>query len=174
MGLLDEYGVDLTEIQAPSYEIPDDTYEFVVSDIYVRKGSEKKPDMSWVNIEYQVGSEGKTYTEWFTLPENASAPTEDELKKLGWYKQRILSLGIPEDKINSFSREEVVGTQGVLTLRTKNGWQNIKSLRVENLPDTQEEAPAPAKKAPAAKSEAAKPATSKPAVAATSVNNPFA
>lgn len=151
-GLLDEYQIDMDSVEAPSFDIEDDTYEFVLGDIYVRKGSKNHPEKSWVNIEYLCGAEGKTFTEWFILPEDPHNPTEDEKKKLGWYKVRMLSLGVHEDEINTFDRDDVVGISGVFTLATKNGFQNIKNLRVEDEPGMQA---APAKAAPKAKAKAA-------------------
>lgn len=176
MGLLDEYGLDLDEVVVPSYDIKDDTYDFVVGDIYIRKGTENKPDDAWVCIDFIVGDEGKTKTEWFSLPKDASAPTDKELQKLGYYKQRILSLGVDEADVNTFESSDIIGVTGTLVLLTKNGYQNIRSLQIDDSgenqfaeAETEEVAPKAAAKAkaPAAKA-AVKPK------AATVVDNPFA
>jgi hypothetical protein len=181
MGLLDDYGLDLSEVEAPSWDIEDGTYEFVVGDIFVKEGSTNYPDKSWIIIEYLVGDSGKKTSELFQLPADAANPTDKELTTLGRYKARLISLGIAESEVNNVGAEELVGIEGVFTLRTTTGkdkkeYQNIRNLKVADAGENSfrapaeeaeaEEAPAP-KKAPAARKAAA------PA-APTAVKNPFA
>jgi hypothetical protein len=68
MGLLDDYGIDTSEVEAPSYELEDGIYEFELGDVYVKQGSQNFPDRSWVIMEYLVGDEGKKQSELFELP----------------------------------------------------------------------------------------------------------
>lgn len=129
-GLLEEYGIDLTEIEAPSYDVPDDIYEFVVGDVYVQAGTNNHPDKSWICIQFQLGETGKSKTEWFELPKDIYDPTPEELKKLGYYKVRLTDLGVAEEDLNSVGRDELIGLAGTLQVFTRNGFQNIKNVKL--------------------------------------------
>lgn len=161
MGLLDEYGIDMDEIEAPSFDVPDDIYEFEVSDFYIQDGTDNYPDRVWLVIQYSLGSGGKSKSEWFELPADASAPTDKELQKLGFYKNRLRDLGIEDSQMNAVGPDDLIGKTGTLQVFTKNGFQNIKGVKLSDdgenaFSEKQEEAPAPRR------SRAAKPAA-KPA-----------
>jgi hypothetical protein len=162
MGLLDEYGIDMDEIEAPSFDVPDDIYEFEVTDFYIQDGTDNYPDRVWLVIQYSLGSGGKSKSEWFELPADASAPTDKELQKLGFYKNRLRDLGIEDSQMNAVGPDDLIGKTGTLQVFTKNGFQNIKGVKLS--PESmdglnefaKEEVPAPRR------SRAAKPAA-KPA-----------
>lgn len=192
MGLLDDYGLDLDEVEAPSWDIADGAYEFVIGDLFIKNGSNANPDKSWIIIEYLVGESGKRFSELYQLPVDAANPTDGELMTLGRYKSRVISFGFDESEVNNVDRDSVVGITGTFQLRTtkgKNGglFQNIRNLKVTGTPDdggnafapadAAEEAPAgSAKTTPAARKTAAASATPKAAApkAPTAVSNPFA
>lgn len=169
-GLFEEYGIDPDEVpDAPSYDIADGIYEFEVSNAFDWVSDDE--DRSAFVIEYALGDEGKTKSEWFNLPEDASAPTEAEMKKLGFLKQRLLSLGVPRESLATVEKEDLIGITGTLQLKTsraKNGsdYQNVRNVTVE---EAEEEAPAA--KAPVAKAPAKK---GKPQAVANTKPNPFA
>lgn len=177
-GILAEYGLDLDDVEVPSFEIADGTYPFVIGDVFVREGSQSQPNKSWLIIEYLLGDEGKKHGELFGLPEDASAPTDKEKAALGRYKGRLLALGIPENQINNVGRDELIGIRGEFTLLTKGAYQNIRNFKVEddgaNAFAQEAEAPEAAAPAPAARRSApaqkAPSATQPPTVKA----NPFA
>lgn len=184
MGLLDDYGIDLDGVEAPSYDVEDGIYEFEIGDHYIKSGTDKFPDKSWIIISYLLGDAGKTKDEWFQLPEDASNPTPKELEKLGYYKARLIDLGIPEEGLNSAGPDQTVGLRGTLHVATKNGWQNVKNVKLDTdgenefsgVKSTPDEAPAeeaaPAAKAPAARAPRQTPAAR--AAAAGQRPNPFA
>jgi hypothetical protein len=150
MGLLDDYGIDTSEAETPSYEMQDGIYEFTVGDIYVKQGSQAYPDRSWVIIEYLVGDEGKKQSELFELPADPDNLTDRERQKLGYYVQRMLDLGVDRDEINDVDREDLIGARGTLQLYSTAGkgknagrmFQNIKNVKVAKA----SEAPQPAQK----------------------------
>lgn len=181
MGLLDDYGIDLDGVEAPNYDVPDDIYEYTIGDVYIQVGTEKHPDKSWICISFLLGDAGKSKTEWFQLPEDASDPTPKELEKLGYYKQRLLDIGVDESAVNDVSRDDLVGLTGTLQVLTKGAWQNIKNVKATEGDEPAEAAAAPvakAAKAPAAKAPAAaKTASTVPAARAAAAGvkvNPFA
>ena len=168
-GLLDGYGIDMDEVEAPSFDVADDIYEFEVSDFFIQEGTTNWPDRTWLVIEYSLGGNGKSKSEWFELPEDASAPSDKELLKLGFYKNRLKDLGIEEEQMNGVGPDDLIGLTGTLQVFTKNGFQNIKGVKLtddgenEFATPAKEEAPVPAKRA-ARKPAAAQPAAAQPAV----------
>lgn len=175
-GLLGEYGIDLDEVEVPNFNIPDDIYEFEITDVYIKNGTSKDPEQVSLVITFSLGDEGKSKDEWFRLPKDASAPTEKELQSLGFYKRRIMDLGFDESEINSVSREDLIGITGTLQVFTKDGYQNIKNVKVVEAGELEEapEAEAPAAKAPRARAAATAAATEQKAAAAGVRKNPFA
>lgn len=166
-GLFEEYGIDPDEVpEAPSYDVEDGIYEFEISNSFDWVSDDE--DRSAFVIEYTVGDEGKKTSEWFNLPEDASAPTEAEMKKLGFLKQRLLSLGIPREELGTVEKDDLIGITGTLQLKTTRGrngkdYQNVRNVTVD---DAEAEAPAaPAVKAPAKKG--------KPQPVAKAPANPF-
>jgi hypothetical protein len=150
MGLLDDYGIDTSEAETPSYEMQDGIYEFTVGDIYVKQGSQAYPDRSWVIIEYLVGDEGKKQSELFELPADPDNLTDRERQKLGYYVQRMMDLGVAREAVNDVDREDLIGVGGTLQLYSTAGkgknagrmFQNIKNVKVAKT----SEAPQPAQK----------------------------
>ena len=150
--------------------------------------SKNYPDRSWIIFNFLLGESGKSKDEWFQLPADVSNPTEKEIEKLGYYKARLISLGVPEDQVNSVGQDELVGLTGTFKLETKNGYQNIRNFKLNTdgmnefaQPEEAEEAPAeaPAAKAPAkaAAPKAAAPKATAPAARAAAAGvrtNPFA
>jgi hypothetical protein len=190
MGLLDEYGVDLNDVEAASFDVPDDIYEFEVTDVYTQNGTENWPDRKWIVIQYALGDAGKSKTEWFELPEDASSPTDKEKQKLSFFKARLIDLGIAPEETGNASRDDLIGITGTLQVFTRNSYQNIKNVKTyagseeglnEFAPETpaaEPEAEKPAAKAPAKTAKAAPAAraaatTAKAAAAGVKVN-PFA
>jgi hypothetical protein len=137
MGLLDEYGIDTTEAETPSYDMEDGIYEFTVGDVYVKQGSQKYPDRSWVIIEYLVGDDGKKQSELFELPQDPDNMTDRERQKLGYYVARLMDLGVAREAVNDVDREDLIGLRGTLQLYSSAGkganagkmFQNIKNVK---------------------------------------------
>lgn len=134
-GLFEEYGIDPDEIpDGPSYDVPDGTYLFEVGRTFTWESDEG--DRRSFVIEYLVDDEeGTTGTtsEWFNLPVEPDAPTEAEVKKLGFLKQRLISLGIPREDLGAFEGEEVVGAVGTLQLVTTAGKGRNKGKTFQNV-----------------------------------------
>jgi|TARA_R110000772_G_scaffold209376_1_gene319903 hypothetical protein len=140
MGLLDDYGIDTSEVEAPSYELEDGIYEFELGDVYVKQGSQNFPDRSWVIMEYLIGDEGKKQSELFELPKEPENMTDRERQKLGYYVARMMDLGVDRDSINSVDRDDLIGLRGTLQLYSSAGkgknagrmFQNIKNVKAAN------------------------------------------
>ena len=159
-GLIEEFGIDLSNVEAPEFGKPaDDIYEFTLGDVFLQEGSKNHPDKKWIVFKYLLGDSGQQYSELFSLPADPSNPTSTEIQRLGFYKQRLVSLGVAPDDVNTVGADDLIGTAGTLELRTTKGkdqkeYQNIRNFKVAG-------GDAPAKAAPKAKP-------------ATAVDNPFA
>jgi hypothetical protein len=138
MGLLDEYGIDTSEAETPSYDMEDGIYEFTVGDVYVKQGSQKFPDRAWVIVEYLVGEEGKKQSELFELPADPENLSDRERQKLGYYVARLMDLGVDRAAVNDVDREDLIGLRGTLQLYSSAGkganagkmFQNIKNVKI--------------------------------------------
>lgn len=175
--LLEDYGIDTSDIEVPSFEIADDIYEFVIGDVFIQHGTKADPDGGdSLVISYQLGDEGKEKREYFNMPEDPEDVTPDERKKLGWYVSRMLDLGFDRSEINSIQREDLIGLTGTLQVYSQKGkgansgktYQNIKNVRVAERAADEEPAP---KQVAKTKAPAKPKAASTPKTAAA---NPFA
>lgn len=150
MALLDEFGIDTSDIEAPSYELEDGVYEFEVGDVYVKQGSQNYPDRAWVIVEYLIGDTGQKKSELFELPQDPENLTDRERTKLGYYVARLMDLGVERDKVNEIDRDDLIGLRGTLQLYSSAGkgkntgkmFQNIKNVKI----GSSSAAPQPAQK----------------------------
>lgn len=138
------------------FDIPDDTYEFEVSDIRHQQGTRNNPDAEYICIDYLL-STGQKHIEWFRLPADPQEPTIKERQTLSRYLARLVDLGVDRADVNTVDTDSIVGRTGVFTLltTTSNGreYQNIRHIRVEErgAPQAGAAVAAPAKAAPAPK-----------------------
>lgn len=187
MGLFDTLGVDMSEISASGFtNPPDDYYEFEISESSIRIGTKKEPNVMKFVIEYSLGEAGTT-SEWFTVAEDGEV-TAKAKKSLGFLKSRLVDLGVDAD---SFDPEEsdLSGIRGSLQLVTRDGYQNVRNVTVEETeaeeePDTAAEDAARKKRVAAnkaaretteapAKAPAKKAPAKRPAAKSVDEENPF-
>lgn len=132
-GLITEFNIDLDSVDVPEggYARPnDDIYEWELGNVSLKQGSKTDPNRSWIIFEYILGDEGLKFSELFELPKDPRNPTDKEVTRLGYYKQRLLSLGVAPEDVNTVTADQLVGTRGTFELRTKQGrdgndYQNI-------------------------------------------------
>lgn len=154
MALLSEFGIDATEIEAPSYDLEDGIYDFEVGNVYVKNGSQAHPDRSWIIVEYLVGDNGVKKSELFELPKDPQNMTDREIQRLGYYVSRLMDLGVPREKVNDVDGEDLIGIRGTLTLYSQSGkganagklYQNIKNVRTEQASAASQSQPKMARK----------------------------
>lgn len=145
MGLLDDYGLNMDEIETNSFDVPDNIYNFTLADIDVFE----KDGRESIRFHYDLLDDNeKSFktTEWFNLPEDSANLTEANKVALSRLKSRVLSLGVPEADANKVSNDDLVGAYGTLQLvssKGKNGktYQNVRNLRVD--PEWQAAEPEP-------------------------------
>lgn len=130
-GFLNDLGLDNVEAD-PNY-MADGEYPGFVYDAKVI--TKKKDGTTQLVLTYKAAPEapkhsGQTQDEFYKIgaaPGNpASGPSE---ANKSWLKRRMLSLGVPESKINEIDVTDLVGTPVFFTIKHANGYQNIGDVR---------------------------------------------
>lgn len=127
-GFLADLGLD--NVETDPNHLPDSTYFGFLTECKVIHYKDASKGKALV-FTYKVGEgehKGKTIDEW------KSANSFDEPSKKSWLKQRILSLGVPESRINSLNPEDLAGTAVKFTVKQKGEYRNVTfvSVRDEN------------------------------------------
>lgn len=192
-GLLADYGIDADEIPDISYDVPDGVYRFEVGNLVSWEDGDtgRRALRFEFLLDDEEGTTGQK-SEWFGLPEDPDAPTDDEMQTLSRMKSRIKSLGVPADAVGSVGHDDLVGRTGTLQLISVAGkgrnkgktYQNIRNVRPDDewqdVGVVEQAAPTSKPKAKAAAEDeeseaqparAARPTTGK---AAAAKKNPFA
>jgi hypothetical protein len=127
--------LDLQQFDDDPWSIPDDTYEATVSNVEVaRTNAETKLGMT---IQYTITSgnaSGQLVTEWKRVPERNN-PQADDNRAGAFLKQRLLSFGIPESRLNEVKPDDLIGLDVYITTRTglnkKNGQKVVNVANVQ-------------------------------------------
>jgi len=121
MGLFGD--LDVAAAQEVSYLFDADTYKAIVSDFSVKPT--KAGTMWGMNVSYTfLGGkyDGREFKEWQRMPHPADNPQMEPDKAAqatGYIKTRLLSLGVPENRINNITPEEIIGTEIYLSISKK-------------------------------------------------------
>lgn len=125
-GFLSDLNLDGVEAD-PNY-IADGVYHAFVYESEVRTKKDGTP--SWV-LTYKIAPDeakhaGQQIAEWFDLkPVGPNA----NLKK-SFMKRRVLSLGVPESRINAVNPADFVGTEVAITVKHKGQYQNVTDVKL--------------------------------------------
>jgi len=118
----------LDEVEADVNHIADGVYPAFVfeSTVVTAKTGKNAGKDSWV-LTYKIAEgqyKGRTQQEWFSLD-----PANTTVKP--WLKRRIISLGVPETKVGEFEPADVVGTAVTVKIQTKEGYQNVRDVKLQ-------------------------------------------
>ncbi|HET7713151.1 MAG TPA: hypothetical protein VFK94_01370 [Patescibacteria group bacterium] len=125
-GFLNDLGLDNVEAD-PNYIADGQWPAFVFDSKVVEK---KDGSKSWV-ISYKIAPNSPQFAgvqqdEWYALSVSKDGSIQaPSVQQKSWLKKRVLSLGVPESKVGTFSPAEVTGTPVFITIRHKNGYQNV-------------------------------------------------
>lgn len=120
--------LNLGEVEADPNYIGDGKYPATIikSEISAKKSD---PDnKSWVITYKLTGGKfaGKTQSEWFALN-----PTGDNAEfKKSLLKQRVLSLGVPESRINDVDPDYFVATDVIIQIKHNGAYQNVGTVEL--------------------------------------------
>lgn len=113
---------DLADVELGIKDGPYPAY-IVKSEIVTKKDETK----AWV-ITYRVSDgaqKGEQVQEWFnTYPHDA----EKNANAKKWRARRLESLGVPESQWPTFDPASVIGTFGIIKVKTSNGYTNISGF----------------------------------------------
>lgn len=132
MGLFGD--LDIQSAADNPFAVPANTYECTVTGVKV--GPTKDESKVGMTLTYTIQSgeyEGDDITEWKEIPQPADPHnlTPQERKSNSWLKQRLLSLGVPEDRVNDVEEDDLVGVDCVVTVAEgKNGYMNVTRVEV--------------------------------------------
>lgn len=131
-GFLSDLGLD--NVEADPNHLPDATYLGYLTDCKVVQFKDVSKGKAVV-FTYKVDEgehKGKTIDEW------KPANTFDDATKKAWLKQRLLSLGVPESRINAVNPDDLIGTAVKFSVKQKGEYRNVTfvALRDETEADT--------------------------------------
>jgi hypothetical protein len=115
----------------PDY-LPDNAYNFILTGVKFGKSKDKVAEdgtpKQGVLFSYTV--QGGDY-HGFVLTEWLSAHPLDDIRTQGRLKARLISLGVPEDKVNSARIEDLIGKGGRIQVVNNGHHRNIRSLELD-------------------------------------------
>lgn len=113
------------------FTVPDNTYPFVVSDFEVKRNEKSGNTMMLITYKIREGEhEGFEIVDRTRVP----APGDKDIltgKKLedakSYIKMRLAALGVPEAKMNTVTKEDIVGIECYATTQQNGDFQNLKA-----------------------------------------------
>ena len=122
----------------PNY-MPEGKYPAIVSKLQVKKNEEK--NTSALIITYKIThhdpeNQGKLKTEFKQLPHvdpetGEISKDEDSARNASYLKQRLLSLGVPDDaQMDQLSQDDLLGTPVWITLVKSGDYTNVRGVEL--------------------------------------------
>lgn len=132
MGLFGD--LDVAAAEDNPWAVPANTYEATVFTVEVK--ADKNGNQGMILV-YKIASgdhEGKTVSEWKTIPTPADPkhPTAEEMKAASYLKMRLTSLGVPETRINSVEIGDLEGIPVTITVTVNGEYTNVKRVEVRD------------------------------------------
>ena len=127
MSLFDE--LDIAGAADNPWVIPANTYACVVSNFEAK--ATKAGDMgAWFYYTVTEGEhKGFEISEFKRLPSSKDANPLSEAEKskaTSYIKQRLASLGVPESRMNSVTKEDLVGIECYVSTKIKDDFVNVR------------------------------------------------
>jgi len=129
MGLFDE--LDVAGAADNPFAIPDDVYPCVVSDVVVKKNAKGNMGMT---VTYTIADgkyKGRKITEYRRMPHKEDSEPLDEAKAAearSYIKRTMARLGIPEDRMNSAGKEDLVGLDCYVSTNQNGDFTNVRDV----------------------------------------------
>lgn len=118
--------LDVESAADDPFALDDGTYKGVVEKCEVKDskdGSKKGLFITYMVDDADSKMNGRRATEWKTIPQ--SKDEEDADRAASFLKQRLLSFGIPADRINSFTPEDAIGVDVVFSVKKNGEYTNV-------------------------------------------------
>lgn len=128
MSLFEE--LDVAGADDNPWAIPDSTYACVVSDLDVKSNNGKMG----MTFKYKVMDgqySGREVTEYKRVPHSSDEvqmSPEDKAKAVSYIKQRLASLGIPEERMNGVSKDDLIGIECYVATKMNGDFINVRTV----------------------------------------------
>src|SRR5690349_16508769 len=121
--------LDLTQAADDPFAIEDGTYEAIITKAEVKRN--KNDTDNFLVFTYTIDDGTKRQAqEWKKIPKAGSEGAERDASYL---KQRLLSIGVPNERLNSFTPEDALGTEVVITVKANDsGFPNINRVALSD------------------------------------------
>jgi hypothetical protein len=127
-------GLDLEGAADDPFAIPDGVYDAFVTEFRVGPTKDKSKNGLTTIFRISEGEhEGKTVQRWLLVPSVADPknPTAEEAKAMSFIKSHLLSLGVPAERVNTVTAEDIVGTEVEISIKNANGYTNVRKISVK-------------------------------------------
>jgi hypothetical protein len=136
---------DLDVASAPEIEsgIKPGAYNAKVLSVVMQEGSKNNPDKNFLVFEYESPQWPFSLSEYKEIPKgspgawdrtvsDAKGRTEFErnTSAMSYIKARLLSLGVPESRVNTVDPSELVGLNVIVKVKQNGEYSNITSVTV--------------------------------------------
>lgn len=133
--------LDMDTVANDPWSVEDGTYHMLLEECSAgptNKGDKKGMTFKWkvVKSDDRPDMLNRYFSEWLEIPVPADPKnlTDEESKKASRLKSRLLSLGVPESRVNLVTTGELTNIEAIIRLGTtsKNGndYQNIRDLKL--------------------------------------------
>lgn len=123
--------IDATNIPELQTSNPAGTFEFVLTSVRTEVGSKNNPDYNFLVFTFE--SEDLP----FAQKEKKWVPTREQFQSdpkarqaASFLKERLLSLGVPVERLNDVRAEHLEGIRGVMTLYADKDFTRIRTIQV--------------------------------------------
>lgn len=124
--------LDVESAADDPFAVPNNTYRTILTDAKV--GPTKAGDKIGLTITWTIQSEdehnGKMITEWKHIPDPGDPKnlSDEEKRAASFLKKRMLDLGIPPERINSVTPDDLIGRECMVRVVTKGDYTNVQKV----------------------------------------------
>lgn len=126
--------LDIASASDDPFKVPPNVYNAVVSEVKV--GETKDKSKTGMTLIYTISDPGgehdkKQVREWKHIPTPADPKnlSGEDKRAMSFLKARLLDLGIPEERVNSVTPEDLIGKEVTIDVREgKNDFTNVNSV----------------------------------------------
>ncbi len=123
-GLFDGFGVDIAGADDDPFGLPDGDHKVVISDVVVKESSK---GTTGLQITFSDPATGKSVSMWNTIPVKDDPNAE---RNASYLKMTLRNLGVPEDRMNSVRKEDLVGQDALIRVRPQKNNPDYKQISV--------------------------------------------
>jgi len=133
MGLFGD--LDIEAASDNPFEIPADKYGCAVTKVEKKRNNDDTADFLVFTYTIEEGAAdsaiGQDVAEWKKIP--ASNDEEGAERAKSFIKQRLLSLGVPENRVNTVNPDDLLGVKVWATIKPgKNGYPSVSKVELQD------------------------------------------